>query len=159
MARYPTQFFSPPVVNPLDYTRSEVINDIQDEVKAMQAAMSLNMGAWRTWNPTVSGWGSNSKTGVYCQVGLITFFTLTLSGTANSTTKRLTLPVNSAHNGIASYGAMLIVGTTAPGMWKIDPNTGYIYLYANFAQGTLPTTGTVAIQVQGFYPTYQATTG
>jgi len=108
---------------------SSHINELQDEVVAVETQLGVNAGRWYNWTPTFGGFSTNPS-GVcrYCIIGKLCHVVihLTSSGTSNANTFTISLPVPCAQQTYTSiprynnngweYGGFANIGYTAVGL-------------------------------------------
>lgn len=80
------------------------INDLQDEVVAIETTLGADPGVWKTWTPTVTGWAAGyTCIARYCKVGKMCYLTVHIDGTSNNTKAKITLPAGIVAGGATSY--------------------------------------------------------
>jgi len=132
---------------------SSHINELQDEIVAVETQLGVNAGAWQDWTPaSQTGW-TDIPTGTYrySLVGKILHFLIDISaGTSNATSAILALPVTPSRRFNGANGFAVDNGTAITTAWFIETD-GNIYFYTNTSAGTWTASGTKCVRVSGFY--------
>ena len=104
-ASYPGTIKSFSTKAPGQAIASSHINDLQDEVVAVETQLGTNAGRWQSWTPTVTGWAAGYNcTARYCKVGKLCFVYVHINGTSNATDAKITLPFSvSAEQGFGHF--------------------------------------------------------
>lgn len=114
---------------------------------------------WQDWTPTLTGWsGTPIVTARYSVHGKTVQFAVSVVGTSNSVSARISLPTGltaaNIHSNHEWNGACQIATSTnqaAAGRWRIGNNGTYISVDTDWADGTWATTGEKAVKLSGFY--------
>ena len=103
-ASYPGNIKSFSTKAPGQAIASSHINDLQNEVVAVETQLGVNAGIWQSWTPTVTGWAAGYTCNArYCKVGKMVSVKIRILGTSNSTNVYVTLPVTSALDGVFAW--------------------------------------------------------
>lgn len=114
---------------------------------------------WQDWTPTLTGWsGTPIVTARYSVHGSTVHFAISVVGTSNSASARITLPTGltaaNIHTNHEWNGACQISTSTnqaAAGRWRIGNNATYISVFKDWDDGSWATTGAKAVKLSGFY--------
>ena len=136
---------------------SEHVNDLQNEVVAIETQLGVKAGEWQDWTPTQTGWTA-LPAGTYkcCFIGKTCFIAINqTAGTSNATSARLTLPVNikagQYYGGVNALCVDNNVVLTVPTKYYITPATHTIEFSTDMGTGVFTASGTKRIRVTAFY--------
>jgi hypothetical protein len=134
------------------------INDLQDEVVAVETTLGANAGVWRNYASTPTGWAAGYTVVFrYTTIGKMCFFELYITGTSNNATTSLTLPFTSANiSGFNWSGVCASVSDngsvlTTAARWAIAANTDSIVFLKDMGNGAFTASGGKVIRAQGFF--------
>ena len=145
-------------VDGVDNVQAADVNNLQDAALAIENFLLTpsQWGKWQSWTPTMTGWSSYTVYAQYAVVGKICFFIIYMdAGTSNSTTSRISLPIQ-ASSGLAKSGTIgwaMNNGAeiTTACRWVISGAASVIYLYTNMGTGAWSSTGNKRVILEGFY--------
>ena len=139
---------------------SSHINELQDEVVAVETQLGVNAGTWQDWTPTLNTGNadlSSYNSARYCQVGKLVFITfkassVSVSGTSGSI--RIGLPVATKVHGTNLNAVVYPIGSTyAKVQCIIRTDSPVMELFKGmFTTDAWAATETgIYIQIEGFY--------
>ncbi len=105
---------------------SSHINDLQNEIVAVETQLGVNAGTWQDWTPSSqTGWTA-LPTGVYryCQVGKLVHCIIAITaGTSNNTKAEIALPIA---GGSSTYVTRGTWGWAQDNGVQVNPAGGYV---------------------------------
>ena len=131
---------------------SSHINDLQDEIVAVETQLGTNAGGWVTYTPTWTAYtgtpslGNGTITGRYCKVGKMVTVTVSLNfgsttSVAGTSTWYIGLPITSAGSGHGVWIAYESGVKYYTGVLQVSPGATRINsFYAPDGQGYLSET-------------------
>jgi hypothetical protein len=137
---------------------SSHINDLQNEVVAVETTLGANAGVWQNYTSTPTGWAAGyTLVFRYATINKICLFELYITGTSNDATTSLTLPFTSANiSGFNWSGVCASVSDngsvlTTAARWAIAANTASIVFLKDMGNGAFTASGSKTIRAQGFF--------
>jgi hypothetical protein len=139
-------------VDGVDDVQAAHINDLQDEVAAIETQL---LQGWTSWTPVFTGF-SVDPTGVACTytiIGRTLFFNVNVgvAGTSNDTVYTITLPVNA---GATAWGLIPMVtdnsAAAGPGRWLATSGSNVLALYPGVTVANWTASGTKRAIFSGF---------
>jgi|LSQX01.1.fsa_nt_gb hypothetical protein len=167
-ASYPGTIKSFSTKAPGQAIASSHINELQDEVVALETQLGTNAGIWQSYTPTtVLGWEAGYTTNyIYAVIGDLCFITLSISGTSNHNQARISTPVPVGGTGylytpvpyfkdndVQVYAGGRVFGQIRPHTTS-EPDMVFFWIDGS-AQGWTATNGK-QIYFNAFYPIYRA---
>lgn len=137
---------------------SSHINDLQNEVVAIETTLGTNAGAWLDWTPTFGAGGSMTYTGItytarYTIINKICYFYVEADGTIGGTPNwwiQLTLPKYYTHRHAFTANA----GATANlslGFSRTYSGNGNVMIVSKYDKSNWSTGSGYGFAVEGFY--------